>query len=105
MPCKEAPALKYMRPVLAAAASFAVISALSLQSTAVAAPPIDDAPDTPAAVQSDNLPNPLAEKRRAEKINALNAVLRGDAQLERHGDSVGAVVGGKFIETAVTGED
>ena len=105
MPFKEAPALNYLRQGLAAAAAIAVVSALSLQSSAVAAPPIDAPPDDAAAAQVDNLPNPLAAKRQAAKLRALEAVASGTAQVEERGRSTGVVVDGQFVETAVTGED
>ena len=97
--------MKYLRPGLAAAAAIAVVSALSLQSQAVAAPQMSDPDDVASVTQSDNLPNPLADKRRAEKLRALAAVTSGEAKVEQRGRSIGAVIDGKFVEQAVSGED
>ena len=97
--------MKYLRQGLAAAAAVAVVSALSLQSSAVAAPPMNDSDDSAAIVRPDYLPNPLGDKRRAEKLRALAAVTSGEAQVEQRGRSIGAVVDGKFVEQAVSGED
>ena len=98
--------MKYLRQGLAAAAAIAVVSAISLQSPAVAAPPMHDSDSQDAvSAHSDNLPNPLADKRRAGKLRALAAVTSGEAEVEQRGRSIGAVVDGKFIEQAVTGED
>ena len=97
--------MKWLRQGLAATAAIAVVSALSLQSSAVAAPPIDAPPDDAASAQADYLPNPPAAKRQAAKLRALEAVASGTAQVEERGRSTGVMVDGQFVETAVTGED
>lgn len=99
--------MKHVRKGLATAAAVTALGAFALQPNASAAssvPPADAEPEA-ATTRSDSLPNPYADKRRAEKIHAMNALLSGDAKLETRDGRSGAVVAGKFIELAVTGED
>lgn len=95
-----------LRRGFAVAAAVIALGAFTLQGPAAAAPPVDTAPADPTvAERSDNLPNPLAEKRRAAKLRALSALIAGDAELEQRGRSIGAVVDGEFIETRVEGSE
>lgn len=89
----------------AAAAAVLAITAVPLQASATPTPPA--APDSTWSpeLRADNLPNPLADKRRAEKINALNAVLAGEAQVEVRGESTGVMLGETFVQTTLRGED
>ncbi len=96
----------HLRKGLAVAAAVTALGAFTLQAPAGAAPPVDAAPSDPSAGErADYLPNPLGEKRQAEKLRALYAILAGEAQVERRGQSVGAVVDGEFIETRVEGSE
>ncbi len=54
---------------------------------AAAAPTAPPAQDTPAATPSDDLPNPLEEKRRELRETALEQVLSGEADVEQRGAS------------------
>ena len=98
--------MKSLRPGIAAGAAVLALSALTLQSPAVAAPPpMHDLEDSEVSARQDNLPNPFADKRRAAKLRALAAVTSGESQAEQRGRSIGAVVDGEFVEQGVIGED
>ena len=68
-------------------ASGVAVSALAfgaLQAPAQAAPPAND-PDAAAASQPDNLPNPFAEQAAAQRADAVDKLLKGQATLEMRG--------------------
>ena len=68
-------------------ASGVAVSALAfgaLQAPAQAAPPAND-PDAAAASQPDNLPNPFAEQAAAQRADAVDKLLKGQATLETRG--------------------
>lgn len=59
--------------------------------SADAAPPV--APEESEVIASDNLPNPLDEKRTALRETAITGVLDGELQTEQRGDSTVVKVG------------
>ena len=68
-------------------ASGVAVSALAfgaLQAPAQAAPPAND-PDAAATSQPDNLPNPFAEQAAAQRADAVDKLLKGQATLEMRG--------------------
>src|SRR6478735_7223464 len=68
-------------------ASGVAVSALAfgaLQAPAQAAPPAND-PDAAAASQPDNLPTPFAEQAAAQRADAVDKLLKGQATLEMRG--------------------
>ncbi len=68
-------------------ASGVAVSALAfgaLQAPAQAAPPAND-PDAAATSQADNLPNPFAEQAAAQRADAVDKLLKGQATLETRG--------------------
>ncbi len=76
----------HVRMNLVAATSAVVLGAgMVAAPVAVAAPPVDPEPSEAAA--SDNLPNPLDEKRTALRETAITGVLDGELAVEERGDS------------------
>lgn len=99
--------MKHLRKGLAVAAAFSAVGAFALQSPTAQAVPPQGSVDGEERVgeRPDHLPNPAGDKLRAEKMNALQAILAGESPVQRNGRSVGAEVNGKFTELGVEGTD
>jgi immune inhibitor A len=72
---------------------------VSLPVSAVAAPPVEPIPATPAAVAvrgADDLPNPLEEKRRELREEAVSDVISGRATTQHRGASTVVKMGRTF---------
>ena len=81
-----------MRTSILAATAAAVLGMSVIGVPAAnAAPPV--APDTSEVIASDNLPNPLDEKRTALRESAITGVLDGELQTEQRGTSTVVKVG------------
>ena len=78
-----------MRKVVAGLLGAAVVTSVGAMAPmmAVAAPPSDSAPAAPASesahLDDHDMPNPLEEKRRALREQAVSAVVSGKAKVER----------------------
>ena len=81
-----------MRTSLLAATAAAILGMGVIGASAAnASPPV--APDTSEVIASDNLPNPLDEKRSALRETAITGVLDGELQTEQRGESTVVKVG------------
>ncbi|SFR68554.1 immune inhibitor A [Agromyces sp. CF514] len=80
-----------MRKMLLGAATAALLTASMIGAPAAFAAPPADEPS--AVVPSDNLPNPLEEKRTALRESAITGVLNGELTTEQRGDSTVVKVG------------
>lgn len=91
-----------MRTSLLAASAAAILGIGVIGAPAAnAAPPV--APDTSEVIASDNLPNPLDEKRTALRETAITGVLDGELQTEQRGDSTVVKVGSTDEASAAPG--
>src|SRR4051794_1298954 len=99
-----------MRRVTAGLGSLAVAAGLATTvafGSAGAAPPVGAAGQAPGAT-SDELPNPVEEKRRELREAALQRVLKGDAKVQNRNGSKVVKVGTTATSTVsgtVAGED
>ncbi|MEU5696476.1 immune inhibitor A domain-containing protein [Actinosynnema sp. NPDC020468] len=82
-----------MRRLIVSAAALALVTAGFVPTVAVAAPPA--APVDQAQAKADELPNPLEDKRRALRQEALSKVLTGEATTEKRGESTVVKLGSK----------
>ncbi|MEV4703607.1 immune inhibitor A domain-containing protein [Actinoplanes sp. NPDC049316] len=66
---------------------------ISLPTVAQAAPPVEPTPAASKRAAMDDLPNPVEDKRRELRQEAINGVLKGDIKTQRRGGSTVAKVG------------
>ncbi|MFI7602791.1 immune inhibitor A domain-containing protein [Actinoplanes sp. NPDC049681] len=66
---------------------------ISLPTVAQAAPPVEPTPAASKRAAMDDLPNPVEDKRRELRQEALNGVLKGEIKTQERGGSTVAKVG------------
>lgn len=77
--------------LLCLALAFGYLAALA--GPGMAAPPVGEEPEPQTGAETDDLPNPLEDKRRALRQEALDLVLSGEAEVEQRGPSTVVRVG------------
>jgi immune inhibitor A len=85
----------YVRKVVAGLLGAAMVTSFGalLTSVAQAAPPAEPASQAGTRAPGDELPNPLEDKRRELREEAVNGVLQGTVKTEKRGASTVAKVG------------